>query len=43
MITLEKMRIKNECKAATLIAKHLGTRNTRLLKEEIEPRTCQRN
>jgi len=28
------MRIKNEYKAATLIAKHLGTRNTRLLKEQ---------
>jgi len=34
MITLEKMRIKNECNVAPLIAEHLGKRNTRLLKEE---------
>ena len=30
----KKIRFRNECKSATLIAKHLGTRNTRLLKEE---------
>ena len=32
-----------QCKEAISIAKHLGTRNTRLPKEEIEPRTCHRN
>ena len=31
-----------QCKEAISIAKHLGTRNTRLPKEEIEPRTCQK-
>jgi len=35
--------MKNECKAATVIAKHIETRNTRMLKEKIEPKTCQRN